>query len=41
VIYSTIICAWPTVILNVCLAAINSYHLIRTHVLKPQDTVEE
>lgn len=31
VIYSVIISAWPTVILNVCLAAINLYHLIKTH----------
>ena len=29
VIYSLIIVAWPTVILNVCLAAINIYHLVK------------
>ena len=34
VIYSFIIVAWPTVILNVCLAAINVYHLIKDHVAK-------
>ena len=31
VIYSLIISAWPTVILNVCLASINIYHLIKSH----------
>ena len=31
VIYSLVIVAWPTVILNLCLAAINIYHLIKTH----------
>ena len=31
VIYSVLINAWPTVILNVCLAAINLYHLIKVH----------
>ena len=30
VIYSVIIGAWPTVILNVCLATINTYHLIKS-----------
>lgn len=34
VIYSLIIGAWPTVILNVCLTAINMYHIIRAHVKK-------
>ena len=34
VIYSFIIVAWPTVVLNVCLAAINVYHLIKDHVAK-------
>lgn len=33
VIYSLIIVAWPTVILNVCLATINIYHLIKSHLL--------
>ncbi len=33
VIYSVIIGAWPTVILNVCLAVINVYHLIKTNLL--------
>ena len=32
VIYSVIIGAWPTVILNVCLATINTYHLIKSHI---------
>ena len=31
VIYSLLISAWPTVILNVCLASINTYHLIKAH----------
>ena len=31
IIYSLIIVAWPTVILNVCLAAINIFHLIKSH----------
>ena len=30
VIYSLIIVAWPTVVLNLCLAAINIYHLIKS-----------
>lgn len=30
VIYSLLIVAWPTVILNLCLASINTYHLIRS-----------
>ena len=30
VIYSVIIGVWPTVILNVCLATINTYHLIKS-----------
>ena len=34
VIYSLIIVAWPTVVLNVCLAAINVYHLIKDRVAK-------
>ena len=34
VIYSLVINAWPTVILNTCLAAINIYHLIKSHVAK-------
>ena len=31
VIYSVLIVAWPTVVLNVCLAAINAYHLIKNY----------
>ena len=31
VIYSVLISAWPTVILNVCLALINLYHLVKEH----------
>ena len=31
VISSLVIVAWPTVILNLCLAAINIYHLIKAH----------
>ena len=30
VIYSLIIVAWPTVVLNLCLASINIYHLIKS-----------
>lgn len=30
IIYSLIIVAWPTVVLNVCLAAINIFHLINS-----------
>lgn len=31
VIYSVMIVAWPTVVLNVCLAAINIYHLTKNY----------
>jgi hypothetical protein len=30
IIYSLIIVAWPTVVLNVCLATINIFHLINS-----------
>lgn len=38
VIYSVVISAWPTVILNVCLAAINLYHLFKSHRSKTKAT---
>ena len=38
VIYSLIIVAWPTVVLNVCLAAINVYHLIKDRAIKTHAT---
>ena len=41
VVYSTVICAWPTVILNVCLATINIYHLVRSHVSTPSEAMAE
>ena len=31
IIYSLIIVAWPTVVLNLCLAMINIFHLIKEH----------
>jgi hypothetical protein len=33
-IYSAIISAWPIVLLNVTLTAINSYHVIRTYIYR-------
>ena len=35
IIYSVIVVAWPTVVLNVCLATINIYHLIKAYRVKP------
>ena len=33
-IYSALISAWPIVLLNVTLATINSYHVIRTYIYR-------
>ena len=34
VIYSVLVNAWPIVLLNACLIAINSYHLIRDYLTR-------
>lgn len=39
-IYSLIHAAWPVVVLNVVLATVNSYHIIREFVIKAKQTDE-
>ena len=39
-IYAIISSAWPVVVLNVCLIAVNSYHLIRGFLAKTRGNEE-
>ena len=39
-IYSALINAWPTVLLNVTLTAINSYHVVRTYIYQKNEKLK-